>query len=339
MKKFASIALCLCIALLMVTPFFSVAEGAYTSPTITVSDASVDSGAASASFDVTIFNNPGLWSVQFLFVYDSAMSFRSFENGQVFPSSDLTFSPAEESQIRDVNVASAFGLTGFKDAERVFRKQGVSYVNKKMTIYQFDTSSLINNTANGKVFTITLNTASLSDGIYDICLVYTPDNTINKDFENVNFNVVHGRLRVGDVPMCVHDYAAVVTAPTCTAQGFTTYTCVHCGESYTADETPALGHDFSDTFSIDTQPTKSAPGSKSMHCARCDAVTNTTQVVYKTGDIVGDGVVNLYDIQQIKAYIAGMVGVDQTVTVNSDMNSDNVVNLMDIALLKAYIAG
>ena len=38
-----------------------------------------------------------------------------------------------------------------------------------------------------------------------------------------------------------HSYDAVVTAPTCTDAGFTTYTC-HCGDSYVADETEALGH-------------------------------------------------------------------------------------------------
>jgi len=38
-----------------------------------------------------------------------------------------------------------------------------------------------------------------------------------------------------------HSYTAVVTAPTCTEGGYTTYTC-SCGDSYVADETPALGH-------------------------------------------------------------------------------------------------
>ena len=41
----------------------------------------------------------------------------------------------------------------------------------------------------------------------------------------------------------VHAYSAVVTAPTCTAQGYTTYTC-ECGHSYIGDRTAALGHDF-----------------------------------------------------------------------------------------------
>ena len=38
-----------------------------------------------------------------------------------------------------------------------------------------------------------------------------------------------------------HSYEAVVTAPTCTEGGYTTYTCA-CGDTYIADETKALGH-------------------------------------------------------------------------------------------------
>ena len=38
-----------------------------------------------------------------------------------------------------------------------------------------------------------------------------------------------------------HQYEAVVTAPTCTEGGYTTYTCA-CGDTYVADETAALGH-------------------------------------------------------------------------------------------------
>ncbi len=38
-----------------------------------------------------------------------------------------------------------------------------------------------------------------------------------------------------------HAYTAAVTAPTCTAAGFTTYTCT-CGNSYIADEVAATGH-------------------------------------------------------------------------------------------------
>jgi len=44
-----------------------------------------------------------------------------------------------------------------------------------------------------------------------------------------------------DAPEHEHQYEAVVTAPTCTEGGYTTYTC-SCGDSYVADETAPLGH-------------------------------------------------------------------------------------------------
>lgn len=39
-----------------------------------------------------------------------------------------------------------------------------------------------------------------------------------------------------------HVYVPEVTAPTCTEQGYTTYTCAVCGDSYVDDYTPAEGH-------------------------------------------------------------------------------------------------
>ena len=38
-----------------------------------------------------------------------------------------------------------------------------------------------------------------------------------------------------------HDYTTVVTVPTCTAKGYTTYTC-SCGDSYRDNDTDATGH-------------------------------------------------------------------------------------------------
>lgn len=40
-----------------------------------------------------------------------------------------------------------------------------------------------------------------------------------------------------------HSYTAAVTVPTCTEQGYTTYTC-SCGDSYKSDYKDALGHDY-----------------------------------------------------------------------------------------------
>ena len=48
-------------------------------------------------------------------------------------------------------------------------------------------------------------------------------------------------------PAHEHSYEAVVTAPTCTEGGYTTYTC-ECGDGYITDEIEALGHDFAEGF-------------------------------------------------------------------------------------------
>ena len=48
----------------------------------------------------------------------------------------------------------------------------------------------------------------------------------------------------GVTPPHTHDYKSVVTKPTCTEQGYTTYTCSICGDSYKGDYKDALGHDY-----------------------------------------------------------------------------------------------
>ena len=48
--------------------------------------------------------------------------------------------------------------------------------------------------------------------------------------------------------MTDHNYESVVTAPTCTERGYTTHTCLVCGDSYTDAYVDALGHSFEDGF-------------------------------------------------------------------------------------------
>ena len=46
--------------------------------------------------------------------------------------------------------------------------------------------------------------------------------------------------------VCQHEYQAVVTQPTCTVGGYTTYTCIACGESHTGDVTATAPHSLVD---------------------------------------------------------------------------------------------
>ena len=75
-----------------------------------------------------------------------------------------------------------------------------------------------------------------------------------------------------------HKHEAVVTAPTCTTGGFTTYTC-HCGDTYTADEVAALGHSYE---TVVTAPTCTEAGYTTYTCSVCGD-TYTGDKVNATG--------------------------------------------------------
>ena len=47
-----------------------------------------------------------------------------------------------------------------------------------------------------------------------------------------------------ELPALNHDYQAVTVAPTCETDGYTVFTCSRCNDSYTADPTDKLGHQF-----------------------------------------------------------------------------------------------
>ncbi|MBR3927416.1 MAG: hypothetical protein IKJ65_00280, partial [Clostridia bacterium] len=75
-----------------------------------------------------------------------------------------------------------------------------------------------------------------------------------------------------------HSYDTVVTAPTCTGKGYTTYTCSVCGDTYTADEVAALGHtEVTDTA---VAPTCAETGlTEGKHCSVCNEVLVAQTVV------------------------------------------------------------
>ena len=87
-----------------------------------------------------------------------------------------------------------------------------------------------------------------------------------------------GATETQEIPALGHSYTAVETAPTCTAEGYTTYTC-ECGHSYVADPVAALGH--SETAVV-TDPTCEAEGYTTYTCSRCNE-SRTADVVTKLG--------------------------------------------------------
>lgn len=94
-----------------------------------------------------------------------------------------------------------------------------------------------------------------------------------------------------------HDYEAVVTAPTCTAMGYTINTCTRCEDSYKGDYTDAHGHKESDWI-IDAEPTTESEGKRHKECVNCGEVMKTESIeklyMDATTDTHGEAVVGEY---------------------------------------------
>lgn len=151
----------------------------------------------------------------------------------------------------------------------------------------------------------------------------------------------------------VHSYTDTVTAPTCTAQGYTTHTC-DCGESYVDTYVDALGHKTEVKNARAATCTEEGYSGDEV-CAVCGvtvkkgAKTDPLGHSYKDGvctvcgakealpgDLNGDGKVNILDLIRLKKYLAGakveLVG-------SADVTGDGKVNILDLIRLKKYLAG
>ena len=124
-----------------------------------------------------------------------------------------------------------------------------------------------------------------SDGYGGSIIYYSAKNdsgtalTIEKVRE-IDFSEPYVRLTGSNVsdepdPECDHEYTSVVTAPTCTNQGYTTYTCKKCGDTYISDYTNALGHHYGE-WVITVVATATSTGERKRECSVCgDKVVET----------------------------------------------------------------
>ena len=108
-----------------------------------------------------------------------------------------------------------------------------------------------------------------------------------------------------------HSYETVVTAPTCTEAGFTTYTC-SCGDTYVADEVAALGHDIVTDAAVDATCTE-AGLTAGEHCSRCDHKVAQEEIPAKGHAYDENGICSACDHQIAvvpkvgKGYVFGML--------------------------------
>ena len=147
-----------------------------------------------------------------------------------------------------------------------------------------------------------------------------------------------------------HEYSAVVTNPTCTEGGFTTYTCTICGESYVGDEVEATGHSYDATV---TAPTCTKRGFTTYTCAVCgdsyaddyvDALGHKFENEICTvcgsperipGDIDGNETVDVDDVLALLWYV--LFPDDYPIEAEADFDGNGSTDVDDVLTLLWYV--
>jgi hypothetical protein len=78
---------------------------------------------------------------------------------------------------------------------------------------------------------------------------------------------------IDEIEALGHSYEFAVTAPTCTGQGYTTYTCL-CGDTYVDSYVDEMEHTPSDWI-IDLAPEPNVEGSMHKECTACHEILET----------------------------------------------------------------
>lgn len=91
----------------------------------------------------------------------------------------------------------------------------------------------------------------------------------------------------GQGQKCNHEYTAVITAPTCTDKGYTTYTCSKCGDCYKDSYTNALGHAWDDG-TVTEEASCTENGVRTYNCGTCEKQKKET--IKATGHDYVDGI-------------------------------------------------
>ncbi len=112
----------------------------------------------------------------------------------------------------------------------------------------------------------------------DVYYSNTEEKWYNISIDSDNNPLLNARIHYNNTGADTHPYLPVITPPTCTDQGYTTYTCA-CGYSYVDDYVDATGH--SHTSEITTPATHTENGVMTYTCHCGDSYT---EAINATGD-------------------------------------------------------
>lgn len=154
---------------------------------------------------------------------------------------------------------------------------------KNLALYEFSGETItkyytyfIVEVASGYVKTYTEDNF-ITGGSYTITNdVETVDISVNKIWSDGSTTAVDVSLyqvfTAGTSHVCTYDI--VVTEPTCTAQGYSTYTCI-CGHTYVDNYTDPNGHNWNSGV-VTVQPTETTTGTKLYTCFTCGETREET---------------------------------------------------------------
>lgn len=118
-----------------------------------------------------------------------------------------------------------------------------------------------------------------------------------------------------------HDYKAVVTAPTCTEKGYTTYTCSRCGDSYVDSYVEAVGHKpvTSEENRVNPTCTENGGFDTVTYCSVCGIELGRSHTdLAALGHLWDDGVINPVPnctMDGVKTYTCQRCGEKKTETI------------------------
>lgn len=129
--------------------------------------------------------------------------------------------------------------------------------------------------ADGVLFNVLFDVSENAEGSATVRLDFSGDDTFDENFNDVEFLCLETEITISDE----HSFGEWVTdePATCISDGKKHRLCIDCGKSETAS-VPAMGHSFSEEFTVDIAPTESSTGISSRHCVRCEARTDITEL-------------------------------------------------------------
>ncbi len=172
-----------------------------------------------------------------------------------------------------INTIRVWGWVGFGDSTPGIYGYSINggeivYDESFSVVPEFDPS--VTGGVSATRYQVYVPVFELECGTYEI-KIFTKTSA-DKEFVIMTFTLI--KSEEYDIPKTGHViYDTVVTEPSCTEKGYTTYYC-HCGYSYTSDEVEALGHIGLDAFEENYfAPTCTEVGGYDMaaYCTVCGA--------------------------------------------------------------------